>query len=95
MIKEEFEKKLSVLLDVLRGTSTENKSQLVIYGNDGTDNGIYFRVRIGELFTYSVEFGMGEEALLAVKNELGDAVIGMFSDYVVSKTCEIHISADF
>ena len=95
MTKEEFEKKLSVLLDVLRGTSTENKSQLLIFGSDGTDEGFYFCIRIGEFYTYNVEFGIGDETVLTVKNELGDAVIGMFSGYVIAKTSEIHISADF
>lgn len=95
MIKEEFEKKLSILLDVLRGTSTENKSQLMIFGSDDTDEGFYFCIRNNELYTYDMEFGMGEETLLSVENELGDAIIGMFSGYVIAKTSEIHISADF
>lgn len=95
MAKEEFEKKLSILLDVLRGASTGNRSQLMIYGNDGTDGGIYFCIRNGDFYTYNVEFGMGDETALTVKNELGDAVIGMFSGNVIAKTCHIHISADF
>lgn len=95
MLKEEFEKKLSILLDVLRGASTENKSQLLIFGSDGTDEGFYFCIRNNKLYTYDMEFGMGDETLLSVENELGDAIIGMFSDYVIAKTCRIHISADF
>lgn len=95
MLKEEFEKKLSILLDVLRGASTGNKSQLLIFGSDDTDKGFYFCIRNNKLYTYDMEFGMGDETLLSVENEPGDAIIGMFSDYVIAKTCRIHISADF
>lgn len=92
MIREEFEKKMSVLLDVLRCASSENRSQLMVYGSDGQDLGVWFTVKAGELYSYNVELGIGDDALVSVEGVSGDDVQGMFSAFVVNTTVKLHLS---
>ncbi len=90
MEREEFKKNLSTLLDVL-GKSGNN---LMIYGGDDTEEGLFFCIRNNEFFRYNVEFGMGDGILLCLKGISADDVTGMFSEYVTERTCVLHISVD-
>lgn len=95
MTREEFNEKLSVLLDVLCGASSTNRGRLMIYGSDDTDDGHYFCIRKNELYTYNVDFGIGDNTLLCIDGVAQSDIPDMFSEYIVNKTCNIHISADF
>lgn len=90
MEKEEFKKNLSTLLDVL-GKSGKN---LLIYGGDDTEEGLFFCIRNNEFFRYNVEFGMGDDILLCLNGISADDVTSMFSEYVTDRTCMLYISVD-
>ena len=90
MEREEFKKNLSTLLDVL-GKSGNN---LLIYGGEDTDEGLYFCIRSKEFFRYNVEFGKGEDILLCLNGISADDITGMFSEYVTGRTLVMHISVD-
>ena len=92
MTKEEFREKMYVMLDVLGGLSAENKSKLMIYGSDGSDCGIYFTIKSGELYSYNVEFGIGDDKMVSVESVSGGDIHRMFGDYVISNTTVFHIS---
>lgn len=92
MTKEEFRDKMYVMLDVLGGLSAENKSKLMIYGSDGSDCGIYFTIKSDELYSYNVEFGIGDDKMVSVESVSGGDIHHMFSEYVISTTTVLHIS---
>ena len=90
MEREEFKKNLSTLLDVLGKSGND----LLIYGGDDTDEGLFFCIRNNEFFRYNVEFGMGDDILLCLNGISADDVTSMFSEYVTDRTCVLHISVD-
>ena len=90
MEREEFKKNLSTLLDVLGKSGND----LLIYGGDDTEEGLFFCIRNNEFFRYNVEFGMGDGILLCLKGISADDVTSMFSEYVTDRTCVLHISVD-
>lgn len=92
MTKEEFRDKMYVMLDVLGCMSAYNKSKLMIYGSDGNDCGVYFTIKSGELYSYNVEFGIGDDKMVSVESVSGGDIHRMFSDYVISNTTVLHIS---
>ena len=92
MTKEEFRDKMYVMLDVLGGLSAENKSKLMIYGSDGGDRGVYFTIKSGELYSYNVEFGIGDDKMVSVESVSGGDIHRMFSEYVISTINVLHVS---
>ena len=90
MEREEFKKNLSTLLDVLGKSGND----LLIYGGDDTDEGLFFCIRNKEFFRYNVEFGMGDDILLCLNGISADDVTSMFSEYVTDRTCVLYISVD-
>lgn len=95
MLREEFNEKLSVLLDVLCGASSIYQGKLMVYGGDDTNDGYYFCIRKNKLYSYNVEFGIGENVLLYINEVTQNDIPDIFSEYIANKTCIIHISADF
>ena len=92
MTKEEFHDKMYVMLDVLGGLSAENKSKLMIYGSDGSDCGVYFTIKSSELYSYNVEFGIGDDKMVSVESVSGGDIHRMFSEFVIKTTTVLHIS---
>ena len=90
MEREEFKKNLSTLLDVLGKSGND----LLIYGGDDTEEGLFFCIRNNEFFRYNVEFGMGDDILLCLNGISADDVTSMFSKYVTDRTCVLYISVD-
>ena len=90
MEREEFKKNLSTLLDVLGKSGND----LLIYGGDDTEEGLFFCIRNNEFFRYNVEFGMGDDILLCLNGISADDVTSMFSEYVTDRTCVLYISVD-
>ena len=91
MEKEEFVKKLGVLLDVLTNSNNED---LMIHGSDKTEGGMYFFVTKSELYLYDVSLWIGDNMVATVQDVSKDVVLLMFTDYTSSKIKELSISVD-
>ena len=89
MKREEFVKKLGVLLDVLTNSNNEH---LTIHGSDKTEDGIDFFVTKNELYCYDVDLWIGDNMVAAVPDVGKDVVLLMFTDYVSDKIRELSIS---
>ena len=89
MKREEFVKKLEVLLDVLTNSNNEH---LTIHGSDKTEDGIDFFVTKNELYCYDVDLWIGDNMVAAVPDVGKDVVLLMFTDYVSDKIRELSIS---
>ena len=91
MEREEFIRKLDVLLDVLTNSNNEH---LVIRGSDKTEDGIVFFVTKGELYLYDVSLWIGDSMIVSITDVSKDTVLLMFTVYTSSKIVELSISVD-
>ena len=91
MEREEFIRKLDVLLDVLKNSDNEH---LVIRGSDKTEDGIVFFVTKGELYLYDVSLWVGDNMIVSITDVSKDSVLLMFTVYTSSKIKELSISID-
>ena len=91
MKREEFAKKLGVLLDVLTNSNNEH---LVIRGSDKTEDGIDFFVTKNELYCYDVDLWIGDNMVATVPDVSKDVVLLMFPVYTSDKIRELSISVD-
>ena len=91
MKREEFAKKLGVLLDVLTNSNNEH---LTICGSDKTEDGIDFFVTKNELYCYDVDLWIGDDMVATVPDVSKDVVLLMFTVYTSSKIKELSISVD-
>ena len=89
MEREEFVKKLGVLLDVLTNSNNEH---LVIRGSDKTEGGMYFFVTKSELYLYDVDLWIGDNMVATVPDVGKDVVLLMFPVYTSDKIRELSIS---
>ena len=89
MEREEFVKKLGVLLDVLTNSNNEH---LVINGSDKTEDGIVFFVTKSELYCYDVDLWIGDNMVATVPDVSKDVVLLMFPVYTSDKIRELSIS---
>lgn len=89
MKREEFVKKLGVLLDVLTNSNNED---LMIHGSDKTEGGMDFFVTKNELYCYDVDLWIGDNMVTTVPDVGKDVVLLMFTDYTLSKIRELSIS---
>ena len=88
MEREEFIKKLDVLLDVLTNSNNED---LVIRGSEKTEDGIVFFVTKGELYLYDVSLWVGDNMIVSITDVSKDSVLLMFTVYTSSKIKELSI----
>ena len=91
MEREEFVKKLGVLLDVLTNSNNEH---LVINGSDKTEDGIDFFVTKNELYCYDVDLWIGDNIVATVPDVSKGVVLLMFPVYTSSKIKELSIFVD-
>lgn len=89
MEREEFVRKLGVLLDVLTNSNNEH---LVINGSDKTEGGIDFFVTKNELYCYDVDLWIGDNMVATVPDVSKDVVLLMFPVYTSDKIRELSIS---
>ena len=89
MEREEFIRKLDVLLDVLTNSNNED---LVIRGSDKTEGGMYFFVTKSELYLYDVDLWIGDNMVATVPDVSKDVVLLMFPVYTSDKIRELSIS---
>ena len=88
MKREEFAKKLGVLLDVLTNSNNED---LMIHGSDKTEGGMDFFVAKSELYCYDVELWIGDNMIVSMPEVSKDDVLIMFTVYVSDKIKELSI----
>lgn len=88
MEKEEFVKKLGVLLDVLTNSNNEH---LTICGSDKTEGGMYFFVTKSELYLYDVSLWIGDNMIVTTTEVSKNSVLLMFPVYTSSKIKELSI----
>lgn len=88
MKREEFAKKLGVLLDVLTNSNNED---LMIHGSDKTEGGMDFFVAKSKLYSYNVRFWVGDNVVIQLCQASKDEVLFMFTDYTLSKIRELSI----
>ena len=88
MKREEFVKKLGVLLDVLTNSNNEH---LVIHGSDKTEGGIDFFVTKSEMYFYDVNLWIGDNMIVSTPEVSKDSVLIMFTDYTLSKIKDLSI----
>ena len=88
MEREEFVKKLGVLLDVL---TNSNKEHLTICGSDKTEGGMDFFVAKSELYLYNVRFLVGDNVVIQLCKASKDEVLFMFTDYTLSEIKDLSI----
>ena len=89
MKREEFAKKLGVLLDVLTNSNNED---LVIRGSEKTEGGMYFFVTKSELYLYDVSLWVGDNMIVSITDVSKDSVLIMFTVYVSDNIRELSIS---
>ena len=89
MEREEFIRKLDVLLDVLTNSNNEH---LMINGSDNTEDGIDFFVTKNELYCYDVDLWIGDDMVATVPDVGKDVVLLMFPVYTSDKIRELSIS---
>ena len=89
MEREEFVRKLGVLLDVLTNSNNEH---LVIRGSDKTEDGMVFFVTKSELYLYDVDLWIGDNMVATVPDVGKDVVLLMFPVYTSDKIRELSIS---
>ena len=89
MEREEFIRKLDVLLDVLKNSDNEH---LVIRGSDKTEDGIDFFVTKNELYCYDVDLWIGDNMVATVPDVSKGVVLLMFPVYTSDKIRELSIS---
>ena len=88
MEKEEFVKKLGVLLDVLTNSNNEH---LTICGSDKTEDGIVFFVTKSELYLYDVSLWIGDNMIVSITDVSKNSVLLMFTVYTSSKIKDLNI----
>ena len=88
MKREEFVKKLEVLLDVLTNSNNED---LMIHGSDKTEGEMDFFVAKSEMYFYNVKFLIGDNAVIKLCKASKDEVLFMFTDYTLSKIKDLSI----
>ena len=88
MEREEFVRKLGVLLDVLTNSNNEH---LTICGSDKTEDGIDFFVTKNELYCYDVDLWIGDNMVATVPDVSKGVVLLMFPVYTSSKIKELSI----
>ena len=88
MEREEFVRKLGVLLDVLTNSNNED---LMIHGSDKTEGGMDFFVAKSKLYSYNVRFWVGDNVVIQLCQASKDDVLFMFTDYTLSKIRELSI----
>ena len=88
MEREEFIRKLDVLLDVLTNSNNEH---LTICGSDKTEDGMVFFVTKSELYCYDVELWIGDNMIVSMPEVSKDDVLIMFTVYVSDKIKELSI----
>ena len=89
MEREEFIRKLDVLLDVLKNSNNEH---LTICGSDKTEDGMVFFVTKSELYLYDVDLWIGDNMVATVPDVGKDVVLLMFPVYTSDKIRELSIS---
>lgn len=89
MEREEFIRKLGVLLDVLTNSNNEH---LTICGSDKTEGGMYFFVTKSELYLYDVSLWIGDNMIVTTTEVSKNSVLLMFPAYTSSKIKELSIS---
>ena len=89
MEREEFIRKLDVLLDVLKNSDNEH---LVIRGSDKTEGGMYFFVTKSELYLYDVSLWVGDNMIVSITDVSKDSALLMFPVYTSDKIRELSIS---
>ena len=88
MEREEFIRKLGVLLDVLTNSNNEH---LTICGSDKTEDGIVFFVTKSELHLYDVSLWIGDNMIVTTTEVSKNSVLLMFPVYTSSKIKELSI----
>lgn len=88
MEREEFIRKLGVLLDVLTNSNNEH---LTICGSDKTEGGMYFFVTKSELYLYDVSLWIGDNMIVITTEVSKNSVLLMFPVYTSSKIKELSI----
>ena len=88
MEREEFIRKLGVLLDVLTNSNNEH---LAICGSDKTEDGIVFFVTKSELYLYDVSLWIGDNMIVTTTEVSKNSVLLMFPVYTSSKIKELSI----
>ena len=88
MKREEFAKKLGVLLDVLTNSNNEH---LTICGSDKTEDGMVFFVTKSELYLYDVDLWIGDNMVATVPDVSKGVVLLMFPVYTSSKIKDLSI----
>ena len=88
MEKEEYVKKLGVLLDVLTNSNNEH---LTICGSDKTEDGIVFFVTKSELYLYDVSLWIGDNMIVSITDVSKDSALLMFTVYTSSKIKDLNI----
>ena len=88
MEREEFVRKLGVLLDVLTNSNNED---LLVHGKKKKKNGMDFYVSKSELYSYNVRFWVGDNVAIQLNQASKDDVLFMFTDYTLSKIKELSI----
>lgn len=88
MEREEFIRKLGVLLDVLTNSNNEH---LTICGSDKTEDGIVFFVTKGEPYLYDVSLWIGDNMIVTTTEVSKNSVLLMFPVYTSDKIRELSI----
>ena len=88
MEREEFVKKLGVLLDVLTNSNNENTR---INGSKKTESRMDKKKKESELYLYNVRFLVGDNVVIQLCKASKGEVLFMFTDYTLSKIKDLNI----
>lgn len=89
MEREEFVRKLKMLLDLL---AKSNDKDFRICGSGSTDTDLNFTVWNGKLYSFDLQLCIGDEVILYIEGVHGQGVIDMFTDTSSEKISELSIS---
>ena len=89
MEREEFNKKLGTLLDML---GTSNNEDLVISASNGTDTGMSFTVWFSSLYTFRLCIWVGDVSAICIQEIGKQDILDMFTEESIREISEIDMS---
>ena len=89
MTREEFDKKLGTLLDML---GTSNNEDLVISASNGTDTGMSFTVWFSSLYTFRLCIWVGDVSAICIQEIGKQDILDMFTEESIREISEIDMS---
>ena len=89
MTREEFNKELGTLLDVL---GTSDNEDLVISASNETDTGMSFNVFLSSLYTFRLCIWVGDVSAICIQEIGKPDILDMFTEEAIREISEIDMS---